>query len=306
MSFMENMNLAILSLPLNKGTIMLFRHIIYLNLILSTLLFTAQTSAHGRYVLPSHTILSGSETKVITLQASISNDVFHADMPFGNNLGGVSLSPKLQGVFKLLQSQVIEPDGATIQALPFRAYARYSVADLSLTKNGTYKINIEQKPFIITSFNKSDGSKGRIFGGSENPPEDADNIIRHKISSRTQAFISFNGISQQTFTQKNGLQLRGESHPNDLFNNEDIHFQLHFNGQALNQALTVKITKEGTRHRNQREELIVTTKENGEFNFKLMQAGFYLLEAEIIKDSKLDGIDKEHDSLYLTVEVFPQ
>ena len=270
----------------------------------SLALLSNQGFAHGRYILPSHTMTSAEKQETITIQSSISNDVFHPDMPLGNNDKGIDVNKKLSNVFSQLHPYVVTPDNQDEIPMSYQAFSRFSVSDLTLNTKGTHNLVIEQKPFVVTSFTHENGEPGREFGPGLNLPAGAQDIQRRQVTSRSEVFVSFNGLTKPQ-TQGKGLEITGQ-HPNDVFANEDVQFQLLFNGQPLTRATQVSLIREDTRHRNQREANIIDTDNNGFFLVSFAQAGFYLLEAQITQNSALDGVDIEQATLYLTLEVFPQ
>ena len=261
-----------------------------------------QASAHGRFILPTHTMLSAEEQAKVTILSSISNAIFHPDMPFANNEKGIKVNPKLTKVFSMLNPFVIQPNGSQAP-MSYQAFNRLSVADLSLTQKGTYGVLIEQKPLIVTTYKDSQGEPGRLFGRADVPAGSTD-VARRKINMRSASYISFNGLSDVA-VQGTGLELAGQ-HPNDLFTGETLEFQLLLNGKGAPIGTEITLIREDTRHRNQREIQTLVTLENGKFSVTFEQAGYYLLETQVSKPSQQSGIDTEQDTLYQTLEVFAQ
>ncbi|KGJ90607.1 DUF4198 domain-containing protein [Colwellia psychrerythraea] len=262
--------------------------------------------AHERFILPSHTVLSGEEVQSVSFIASISNAIFHGDKPLGDNGKGI-VAPKLAPLFKRLKPIVIGPDGVS-REMSWQAFSRFSVADTQLEQSGTYRIALVQPDVPMTTFIKADGKKGRFFGNKGKVPSGATNIVKRTTASRVETYVSFNEPNNAALKATGeGLELGGETHPNDLFVDETIHFQLTFQGKPLQQSTKVKVVKGATRHRNQRDEKIIETDAQGNFSLTLSQAGFYLLSANIdVKGEAGSGIDIHHHSLYATLEVFVQ
>ncbi|MFW2374641.1 MAG: DUF4198 domain-containing protein [Gammaproteobacteria bacterium] len=270
-------------------------------------LFSNTAASHGRFILPTHTVLSGKDPKAVSLIASISNDIFHPDTPLGDNGKGVVPTP-LRGLFKQLQAYVIGPDGQKYDNISWQAHERMSVADYTLADDGTYRIVLQQSPTAMTTFNNKDGTPGRAFGNTPVIPEGVTKLTRRMVSSRVEAFISKNAPNRKAMdTTGVGLELIAENHFNDLFVNEPISMTLLLDGKSLQQGSRVYLLRSGTRHRNQREEQIFETDNQGNFEFTIRQPGFYLLETEVdIPGSQDTGIDFYHHSLYITLEVFPE
>lgn len=276
-------------------------------IITTVLMYSTTLQAHGRYILPSHTMLSGEATQPVTLTASISNDVFHPDKPLGNN-GGGDVNAFLAAMFKKLQASVIQPDGTTNDAVKWHAFSRQSVADLSLAQAGTYRVSIVQPATPMVTFKKADGSGARLFGSQPTLPEGASDIVYRTVAARVETYISHNGANRQALASVGqGIELSGDAHPNDLFVGEPARFQLLLDGKPLKQTANVQLTRGGTRHRNKREMLSVATDKEGLFTVAFQDAGFYLLEVEHeAKGEPGSGVDVRHFSLYVTLEVFPE
>ena len=276
---------------------------------------STHSAAHARYILPTHTVLSGDTPREVTLQASISNDVFHPDRPFGDNGEGTArgkVNKMLQGIFSVMQSEVHGPKGESLPAIDWQAYARLSIADLAVSNTGTYRVGVLQPEVLMTTFTNAQGKPGRVFANTP-LPEDLvlNSVVRHTTASRIQTFITFNDVSGEGWQPLgNGLELGGETHPNDVFIGESASWQLHLDGQALDsfngEPVTLHITPAGTRHRNQRETIEVIADAAGRFEVNFERAGLYLLEAEFTRPGvEGSGVALRHNSLYLTLEVFP-
>ena len=277
-----------------------------ISVLLVSLLLSLEVMAHERFILPSHTMLSGDKAQSVSFISSISNAIFHADKPLGDNGKGI-VPEDLAPLFKQLRPIVIGPDGVS-DTMSWQAYSRFSAADTSLQLAGTYRIALVQSDVPMTTFIKSDGNKGRFFGSQGKVPEGASNIVRRTTASRVETYVSFNEPNNAALKSTGeGLELAGETHPNDLFVDEVINFQLTYQGKSLTKATRVKVVQGATRHRNQRDEHLIETDPQGNFSLTLTKAGFYLLSADIdVKGKDGSGFDIHHYSLYATLEVFPQ
>jgi hypothetical protein len=271
------------------------------------LLFAQSINAHERFMVPSHTVLSGDKTQYATIISSISNDIFHPDRPLGDNGKGVDAGD-LKPLFAMLQSRVILPDGKIDNSVEWQAYQRMSIADVPLEQSGTYRVSLIQQDVAMTTFKKADGAPWRLFGKDITLPEGATDVVRRTTASSVETFIS---VNKPTLTAVNptgkGLELVGQTHPNDLFAGETASFQLLFNGKPVSKGTHVKAIKAGTRHRNNRNEQVLTLNDKGEFTFTPQSSGFYFLAAEsAVEVAQPSDVDVKHFSLYLTLEVFPE
>src|SRR5690606_29232152 len=123
-----------------------------------------------------------------------------------------------------------------------------------------------------------------------------------------ETFVSWNEPNRKALAPTGvGLELAGETHPNDLFVGEEIRFQLLFKGKPVGAGVSAHFTQGGTRHRNQREVIDVVTDADGKFTLEFTSAGFYLMEAEFSTKGDADApVDVYNFGLYTTFEVFPQ
>ncbi len=251
-------------------------------------------------------MVSGEDSQTISLSASISNDVFHPDKPLGNN-GGGKVNPFLQQLFSSLHPNIIQPNGDSSNDIYWQAFARQSLADITLKQAGTYKISLNQKDTPLTTYLDAEGNPNRQFGAEPKLPAGASQIIRRTTAVNTLSFVSHNALTHKAFEASGeGLEIIPITHPNDLFAQEKTRFQLQLNGQP--QANTsVHITRGGTRHRNSRNSLQQQTDQQGYFSIEFNHAGFYLVEAETTTEGAADStIDFHHHTVYLTLEVFSQ
>jgi len=274
------------------------------------LCFGVTTFAHDRFILPSHTILSGDPTETVpsvTLTASISNDIFHPDKPLGDD-GTGELNPFLKQLFDNMQYLVVHPDGRVETGMKWNAFGRMSIADLTLKTEGTYRIIQRQGETFLTMFTNAEGHKDRRFGASPNLPEGATHIKKVTFEMNVVCFISLNSPNKKALMPiGKGLELGGPSHPNDLFVGENNSFQLTLDGKTLSEPASVVLIPGGTRHRNDRNRLELQTQPDGRFNVTLKKSGFYLLHAEVSREpEKPSKFSSQSYSLFATLEVFPE
>jgi len=274
-----------------------------LSLASTVALVSLSSNAHERYILPSHTLLSGDKAQTVTLTSSISNDIFHPDRPFGDN---GKYQGDLENLFSILSSEMVNADGKVTQGPEWQAYTRLSVADVEIKHSGTHRVSLVQPDVFMTTFKKADGTPWRLFGKNPELPEGATDVVKRTTSSRVETFVTLNAPSKQaTQPTGKGLEVMGHTHPNDLFVGENISMQLFFEGEPVSGK--VALIRGATRHRNDRDERVLKVNENGMFSFEAEHAGFYLLTAaHDVSMSKDHEVDFKHYGLMLTLEVFPE
>lgn len=257
-------------------------------LLISLLSMAATSAAHTRWILPSHTMLSGDKPHIVTFDLSISTELYHAD--FILFYESETQSP--------IYLDVTLPDGQVVKSNPLSHYHRKSVLAEELGQTGSYRFeliprHLEFKDYYLPN----DDRMYRAWGAL---PEKAVNVTDVIYKSRLTTFVSRNGISDIKPTGK-GLELAG-AHPNELFSEESSTLQLLLDGNPV-EGVTAILLAGGTRYRNERNKLVFETDKNGQFEVTWPTAGMYLLEVE--HDVPIQGNQVERYATYVTLEVMP-
>lgn len=268
--------------------------------------------AHGRWIVPNQFIFSGEEPVFVTVDMSISNEVFHPDYSIGGDRPGAAKSGsdknKKQDEIKLL---VTTPDGKENDSAPLVDLVRKTSAAVLLEQSGTYRLTIQQPPVYFTWYDLPNGEKSRSFGkpsqARKHLPDGVSNIIGTSLINRVETYITRNKPNTKAITPPdNGLALAFQTHPGELFVGERAQFTLLMDGRPVTSATPVKLTREDTRYRNQRNTIEIKTGKKGAFSVEFPESGIYLLEAEIEQPSKEKGIETDTFALFVTLEVQPE
>ena len=263
-------------------------------------LVSTTASAHGRWLLPSHTSLSGDKAHYVMIDASISNEIFAPDKAFSPSTKGAEYDDTLL--------MALAPNGEQVTDT-IRAYylKRKSSAAVKLQQQGTYHIAMTQKPMYMTFYKNAAGERSRVFAKKDdaNLPKDASDITTIKTISTVDTFVSHNGTSKPALLGQ-GLELSGPTHPNDLFVGEQARFQLISDGKPVGEGIEVSILKGDTRYRNERGEIKVTTDKNGMFSTTWKEPGLYLIETSQKVTVNEKGVDASRYVLFTTLEVAPE
>ena len=263
-------------------------------------LVSTSASAHGRWLLPSHTSLSGDKAHYVMIDASISNEMFAPDKAFKPKEKDAQWDDTL--LMALMPNG--EPVSDTIRAYYLK---RKSSAAVSLTEQGTYHIAMTQKPMYMTFYKDEEGKRKRVFGKKTDAklPSSAQGVRTTKVISTVDTFVSRNGTSKPALLGL-GLELSGPTHPNDLFVGEQARFQLLQDGKPAGEGIEVNILRGDTRYRNERGEVKVTTDKNGFFTTTWNAPGIYLIETATEVDVNEEGVDSGRYALFTTLEVAPE
>lgn len=309
-------------------------HLSAIALGLCTTMLCNTALGHSRWVIPSHSILSGDKAPMVSIDFSISNDIFHPDLALGGiPIQTLSNNPKnKQGslkndnpMLKMLNStrvNVITPEGSTGDDLAMVNLGRKSATAFTLEQSGTYRINVIQNPVDVTLFKKSDGTPSRLFGPlkavKDKLPSGASDLKTLHIYNDIHTYVTRNALTTKAVTPKGtGLELKHSTHPNELFAKEAAQYTLLFNGKAITnktvqQSVDLKITRHNTRYRNQRNTETPSLNSKGEFSITWPEPGLYLIEGELslpstsTKASSGKITNTDIHAFFLTVEVTPQ
>ncbi|TJZ75682.1 DUF4198 domain-containing protein [Chitiniphilus eburneus] len=245
--------------------------------------------AHSYWLLPSSTVLSSPQW--ITVDAAVSNDMFQ----FNHNALNVEALA------------VVAPDGSRVAPENASKGKLRSTFDLSLTKPGTYRLEIVRGG--IRANWKVDGQPKRWMGSAEafakEVPADAEGLEVSETASRLETFVTVGAPTALKTTGK-GLELAPVTHPNDLFAGETATFQFLADGKPA-AGVEVTLVRGERRYRNQQDELKLTTDKDGRVSVKWPQAGMYWLDADLEDDKVTVKAAKRRTMAYTaTLEVLPQ
>ncbi|RII83299.1 DUF4198 domain-containing protein [Neopusillimonas maritima] len=261
-----------------------------LSLLTTALSLPAISAAHDFWLLPSSTVLSGNDSWV-TFDGAVSNDKFHFN----------------HRPLRLANLIITGPNGATLKPQNPHIGELRSSFDLKLPEAGTYRIAAVNDG--VMALWKEDGENKRWFGTAAEltgkVPSEADDLRILQRGSRVEAFVT-QGMPTPIEAPENGLGIRPLTHPNDLFMGEKAIFIVTLDGQPLS-GVEVELVPGGQRYRNQVNEIITTTNENGEFEVTWPNAGQYWLHFEH-RDNKtsVPQAQSRNLSYTATLEVLPE
>ncbi len=246
--------------------------------------------AHKLWLLPSHTTVS--EPQWITVDASISNEIF-----------GFERAYPVDGM------EVTGPDGkpATVDNA-MKMHTR-SVFDVQLEKEGSYRISVAQPSYFISY--EINGERKRSRGKDADTmlaevPSGADKVKLREVLNRLETYVTL-GAPNETGLKPTGkgLELELLTHPNDLYAGETAQWKLLVDGKPTS-GLKVELVPGGTRYRDSQESWSVTSDDKGIVSIQWPAAGRYFLEAVTSDKNVSNPKATERYLQYLgTVEVLP-
>lgn len=255
---------------------------------LSLLATALPVQAHKLWLLPSHT--SVSEPQWITVDASISNEIFGVERPY-----------------PLDDLEVTGPDGkaATVENL-LKGHRR-SVFDVNLDKPGSYRIAVAKPGYFLMY--QVDGERKRARGMDAGTllaqlPENASDVTLSEVHNRLETVITLGAPTTIRPTGK-GMELEMLTHPNDLYAGETAQWRLLVDGEPAS-GVEMELVPGGTRYRDSQDNWIVTSDDKGMLSITWPQAGRYYLEASSSDDKVSNKKADQRRLQYLgTVEVLP-
>lgn len=254
----------------------------------------ANVQAHPLWILPGEFTVSGDEKAWLTFDVSASHTVFGYDKGVG-----------LQNV------QIFSPDGDRNYLGSYFKGHRRSVFDLLVDQDGTYKMFAQRPKFYFTSYKagKRDTPKRMMADkveAQQKLPENARDVKTMLIDMTSVAYVTRNEPSNTVYQPKGkGLELNPITHPNDIVQGEEAVIEVLLDGKPA-EGVSVEITPGGTRYRNERNSIELTTDKTGRVVFTPEQAGpwFFAADLSIPFDSPL--ADSVEAIRFLTFEVIAE
>lgn len=239
---------------------------------------------------PSATVLSGAEAWA-TVDAAVSNDLFVFEF---NPL-------RLDGL------TVTGPDGTPVNIENPATGRLRSTFDLHLTKPGTYRAS-EAGEFLFASYTLY-GQQKRWRGRAEEleraVPKEATDVRLTQAQNRTETFLTLGKPNTEALRPTGkGLELRPETHPNNLVAGEVARFALLLDGAPASNV-DVEIVRGGGRYRNKVGEIKLKTGPDGVFSVTWPEAGLYWLGAEVQDDKATIPKARRRAVYNATLEVLP-
>ncbi len=268
------------------------KHLKKLALLAASLsLLAVPAQAHRTWLLPSATVLSGTDAWV-TVDAAVSNDLFYFEHhPL--QLDGLS---------------IIGPDGKAVTPENVGKGRYRSTFDVKLAEPGTYKVMVLNNG-VFASY-KLDGQAKRWRGKADQIataiPANATDVKISESRGRIESFVTSGKPSTDTLKPTGtGLELVPVTHPNNLVVGEKATFRLVLDGQPA-AGVAVEIVPGGIRYRDKLNDTKVTTDESGTFSVTWPGPGFYWMSASVRDDKSTIKNAQRRSSYAATVEVLPQ
>ncbi len=235
---------------------------------LSALTLASGAQAHRQWMLPSSTILSGTDGWV-TVDAAVSNDLFYFDH---NPMGTDNIV-------------VTEPDGA-IGKIENAAKGHYrSTFDVHLTKPGTYRI-ASVSSGLMGSYSLNGEVKRLPRGTTKDTlaaaiPAGATNVQTAEASNRNEIFVTLGAPTTAIFKPTGvGIELAPVTHPDDLVAGEAATFQFLLDGKPAS-GLKVTVIPGGNRYRDALGQIDLVADKDGKVAITWPSAGMYWLNASL-------------------------
>lgn len=256
-------------------------------------LFALSVQAHRQWILPSTSVLSGSDLW-IGVDAAISNDLF-----FANH---VAMPPE--------SIEVIAPDGALLEKQFVQRGKIRTTFELNLQQQGTYHIRRKGSTLFARW---QEGEENKRWRGSleELKAEgiaDKAGVEVFRNSSRIETSVVVGPAKIDAFElESEGLELMPQTHPSDLFVGEPVRWRFFLDGEPVS-SLELTFVRGNDRFRNQVEAIRAVTDADGWIEVQFPKAGRYWMEGALRLDAtQIEGIAMKRNYTYVrTFEVFPE
>lgn len=253
--------------------------------------------AHRAWLLPNATVLS-SDDPWVSVDAAVSNDIFHAD----------HAPMRVDGI------TITAPDGTLVSPQNVSTGKYRSVFDVQLQQKGTYKI-ANASSGLMATWKTADGErrmwpgrgeKGNPADVEKNIPKDAQEVQISQFSRRMETFVTSGTPDEKVFkATKQGLEMVPVTHPNDLFAGGEAEFQFLMDGKPV-QGVKVTVIPGGMRYRNDQASIEVETDNKGKIAITWPNAGMYWLSAGYRDDKAKKPATVRSGSYVATLEVLPE
>jgi uncharacterized GH25 family protein len=257
---------------------------------LAALALAPAAQAHRMWMVPSSTVLSGSDAWV-TVDAAVSNTLFFPDhVPM-----------------RLNTVSVIGPDGVASAPLNGATGKYRSTFDVHMTAPGTYKI-VSVNDMLGASY-KLGGETKRWRGTKAELSAITKDATDLKVTVNQRRLETFVTVGAPTATALKptgrGLELEPITHPNDLVSGEKARFRLLLDGKPA-PGVEVEIVPGAARYRAKPGEIAAKTGADGVFEVTWPEAGMYWMEASV-RGGATDIEGAERSAGYVaTFEVLPE
>ncbi|WP_336974247.1 DUF4198 domain-containing protein [Sphingobium aromaticiconvertens] len=235
---------------------------------LAALLLPGAAQAHRQWMMPSSTVLSGTDSWV-TVDAAVSNDLFY----FEHN------PMRTDGI------KATAPDGTEVK-IENPATGKYrSTFDVHLTQQGTYRI-ASVSSGIMGSYTLN-GKQVRLPRGTTKEtlvaaiPAGATDVRTSEAASRNEIFVTLGAPTTTIFKPTGvGIELVPVTHPNDLIAGEAASFQFLLDGKPA-ADLAVTVIPGGIRYRDALKQMDLKTDKAGKLTVTWPEPGMYWLNASV-------------------------
>lgn len=253
--------------------------------------------AHRVWLLPSATVLS-SDDAWVSVDAAVSNDMFHAD----------HAPMRIDGI------AITAPDGSSLVPQNSITGKFRSVFDVQLPQKGTYKIAIASTGVMATWKTPEGerrmwpgrGEKGNPADVEKNIPKDAKEVQISQFSRRLETFVTSGTPDEKVLKiTKQGLEMLPVTHPNDLFAGESAEFQFLIDGKPA-EGVKILVIPGGMRYRNDQASIESTTDKNGKVSITWPNAGMYWLSADYRDNKAKKPATVRTGGYAVTLEVLPE
>jgi uncharacterized GH25 family protein len=258
-----------------------------LGLLACGLALAGAAQAHRSFLVPSSTILSGSNKQWVTVDAARGNDLFY----FNHN------ALTTDGLV------ITAPDGATVPPAKLERFRYRTVFDWEITQPGTWRAAVVDDGYRVSWEEGGQGKRwtGPVSAFASAVPADAQKLNVAKVQSRVETFVT-SGKPTTPARIDSGMEVVYQPHPNDLLEGEATVLTFLIDGQPAS-GLSVNVVQGGGRYRSALNEQKLTTDAAGQVRVTWSAPGLYWISAAKRLDKPQPPATRASVSYAATVEV---
>tara|TARA_B100000700_G_C15023085_1_gene846758 strand:+ start:1329 stop:2123 length:795 start_codon:yes stop_codon:yes gene_type:complete len=180
-----------------------------------------------------------------------------------------------------------------------------NVLEQRLTQDGTYRFSTGRRLGPVFRRYSLNGESHSVRGNATPLPEGAELTAEFRPLTSAVAYVTKKAPSATVLELTNeGLELKLDKHPNNLFNQENVAFTVYFDGQPLpNQAVT--IYQASDQYSEESDYLAIETNSRGRAEFTPQAASLYLMKTRYRTDAPAEADVPQYSyTTTLTLEIY--
>ena len=245
--------------------------------------------AHRSFLVPSSTVLSHTSNQWVSVDAARGNDLFF----FNHN------ALPLDGL------QITTPGGAKADPSKLERFRYKAVFEWQLTEPGTWRTAVVSDGLRVQWQDNGNAKRwnGVVADFAQFVPVNAEKLSVNEVASRVETFVTMGAPTPLALSGR-GLEVRYDTHPNDLVKSEPATLTFLKDGQPASK-LKVSVIPGGARYRDGVQQMDLMTDQDGRVQIRWPTAGMYWISAAVKVAATVPQAKQKTLSYAATLEVLP-